>query len=109
MDANFKEVQLRNIRIGQPVKLTADLYGKKVEYDGKVAGLGVGTGAAFALANPFNSDGAFSDDRTTGKLDGLASEEADKGKFRTKHLRQIAGTARTIALPSKTTEPAVGR
>ena len=34
VDANFKEVQLRNIRLGQPVKLTADVYGKKVEYSG---------------------------------------------------------------------------
>ncbi|MEY4735998.1 MAG: hypothetical protein RL302_317, partial [Pseudomonadota bacterium] len=49
VDANFKEVQLRNIRIGQPVTLTADLYGKKVEYSGTVTGLGAGTGAAFAL------------------------------------------------------------
>lgn len=47
VDANFKEVQLRNIRIGQPVTLVADLYGKKVEYKGTVAGLGIGTGAAF--------------------------------------------------------------
>jgi membrane fusion protein, multidrug efflux system len=57
VDANFKEVQLRNIRIGQPVKLTADLYGKKVTYDGKVAGLGIGTGAAFALLPAQNATG----------------------------------------------------
>ncbi|MDQ0070269.1 membrane fusion protein (multidrug efflux system) [Variovorax boronicumulans] len=57
VDANFKEVQLRNIRIGQPVKLTADVYGKKVEYDGKVAGLGVGTGSAFALLPAQNATG----------------------------------------------------
>ncbi|MDI1273270.1 efflux RND transporter periplasmic adaptor subunit [Polaromonas sp.] len=57
VDANFKEVQLRNIRIGQPVKLTADLYGKKVEYKGSVAGLGVGTGAAFALLPAQNATG----------------------------------------------------
>jgi membrane fusion protein (multidrug efflux system) len=57
VDANFKEVQLRNIRIGQSVKLTADLYGKKVEYDGRVAGLGVGTGAAFALLPAQNATG----------------------------------------------------
>ncbi|RZJ24885.1 MAG: HlyD family efflux transporter periplasmic adaptor subunit [Haliea sp.] len=57
VDANFKEVQLRNIRIGQPVKLTADLYGKKVEYTGSVAGLGVGTGAAFALLPAQNATG----------------------------------------------------
>ena len=57
VDANFKEVQLRNIRLGQPVKLTADLYGKKIEYNGKVAGLGVGTGAAFALLPAQNATG----------------------------------------------------
>jgi membrane fusion protein, multidrug efflux system len=57
VDANFKEVQLRNIRIGQPVKLTADLYGKKVEYTGTVSGLGVGTGAAFALLPAQNATG----------------------------------------------------
>jgi membrane fusion protein (multidrug efflux system) len=57
VDANFKEVQLRNIRLGQPVKLTADVYGKKVEYTGKVGGLGVGTGAAFALLPAQNATG----------------------------------------------------
>jgi membrane fusion protein (multidrug efflux system) len=57
VDANFKEVQLRNIRLGQPVKMTADLYGKKVEYTGKVAGLGVGTGSAFALLPAQNATG----------------------------------------------------
>jgi membrane fusion protein (multidrug efflux system) len=57
VDANFKEVQLRKIRLGQPVKLTADVYGKKVEYDGHVAGLGVGTGAAFSLLPAQNATG----------------------------------------------------
>nr|WP_186329607.1 HlyD family efflux transporter periplasmic adaptor subunit [Variovorax boronicumulans] len=57
VDANFKEVQLRNIRLGQPVKLTADVYGKKVEYKGTVQGLGVGTGAAFALLPAQNATG----------------------------------------------------
>jgi membrane fusion protein (multidrug efflux system) len=57
VDANFKEVQLRAIRIGQPVTLTADLYGKKVDYKGTVAGLGVGTGAAFSLLPAQNATG----------------------------------------------------
>lgn len=57
VDANFKEVQLRNMRIGQPVKLVADVYGSKVEYDGKIAGLGAGTGAAFALLPAQNATG----------------------------------------------------
>ena len=57
VDANFKEVQLRKIRIGQPVKLTADLYGGKVEYTGTVAGMGIGTGSAFALLPAQNATG----------------------------------------------------
>ncbi len=57
VDANFKEVQLRNIRIGQPAVLVADLYGKKVEYKGTVAGLGAGTGAAFSLLPAQNATG----------------------------------------------------
>jgi membrane fusion protein (multidrug efflux system) len=57
VDANFKEVQLRRMRIGQPVKLTADAYGSSVEYHGTVTGLGVGTGAAFALLPAQNATG----------------------------------------------------
>ncbi len=57
VDANFKEVQLREMRIGQPVLLSADLYGSKVEYRGKVAGLAAGTGGAFALLPPQNATG----------------------------------------------------
>jgi membrane fusion protein (multidrug efflux system) len=57
VEANFKEVQLRQMRIGQPVKLSADIYGRKVEYDGHVVGLGAGTGAAFALLPAQNATG----------------------------------------------------
>jgi membrane fusion protein (multidrug efflux system) len=57
VDANFKEVQLRNMRIGQPVRLHADVYGDRVEYRGKVAGLAAGTGGAFALLPPQNATG----------------------------------------------------
>jgi membrane fusion protein (multidrug efflux system) len=57
VDANFKEVQLRDMRIGQPVRLAADLYGGSVEYRGRVAGLGAGTGGAFALLPPQNATG----------------------------------------------------
>ena len=57
VEANFKENQLRNLRIGQPAKMTADLYGKKVEFKGTIAGLGVGTGAAFSLLPAQNATG----------------------------------------------------
>jgi membrane fusion protein (multidrug efflux system) len=57
VEANFKEVQLSQMRIGQPVRVIADLYGGRVEYHGAVAGLGMGTGAAFALLPAQNATG----------------------------------------------------
>ena len=57
VDANFKEVQLTNMRIGQPVRVVADLYGGRVEFAGRVEGLGMGTGAAFALLPAQNATG----------------------------------------------------
>jgi membrane fusion protein (multidrug efflux system) len=57
VNANFKEPQLANIHIGQPVKLTSDVYGSKVEYDGKVVGLDAGTGSAFSLLPAQNATG----------------------------------------------------
>ena len=57
VDANFKESQLQNLRIGQPAELQADVYGQKVTYHGSVQGLGAGTGAAFALLPAQNATG----------------------------------------------------
>jgi membrane fusion protein (multidrug efflux system) len=57
VEANFKEGQLGQMRMGQPVRLQADVYGHKVDFDGKVRGLGAGTGAAFALLPAQNATG----------------------------------------------------
>jgi membrane fusion protein, multidrug efflux system len=57
VEANFKESQLRNVRIGQPAEVETDLYGGSVEFHGKVVGLGAGTGSAFALLPPQNASG----------------------------------------------------
>ena len=57
VDANFKEAQLRQLRIGQSATLTADVYGHKVVFKGRVAGLGAGTGSAFALLPAQNATG----------------------------------------------------
>jgi membrane fusion protein (multidrug efflux system) len=57
VEANFKESQLKSLRLEQPVTLEADVYGKKVEYHGTVEGLGAGTGAAFALLPAQNATG----------------------------------------------------
>ena len=57
VDANFKESQLANIRIGQPATLSADLYRGKVSYHGRIVGFGVGTGAAFSLLPAQNATG----------------------------------------------------
>lgn len=57
IDANFKEAELRNIRIGQPAEITTDIYGGSVEFHGRVVGLGAGTGAAFSLLPAQNASG----------------------------------------------------
>jgi membrane fusion protein (multidrug efflux system) len=57
VDANFKERQLLNLRAGQAVKLYADIYGGAVEFHGRVAGFGAGTGSVFALLPPQNATG----------------------------------------------------
>lgn len=57
VDANFKEVQLRDMRVGQPVILQADLYGSGVDFHGTLAGLSAGSGSAFALLPAQNASG----------------------------------------------------
>ncbi len=57
VDANFKESELRNIRVGQPATVEADMYGNKVEFHGKVVGLSAGTGSAFSLLPAQNASG----------------------------------------------------
>ncbi|MDY7507207.1 HlyD family secretion protein [Ralstonia wenshanensis] len=57
VDANFKEVQVRHMRVGQPVELVADVYGSSVTYHGKVVGFSAGTGSAFSLLPAQNATG----------------------------------------------------
>lgn len=57
INANFKESQLKNIRIGQPVEITVDAYGRGVLFHGKVVGLSPGTGTTFDLLPPQNATG----------------------------------------------------
>ncbi|WP_243048404.1 HlyD family efflux transporter periplasmic adaptor subunit [Dyella sp. RRB7] len=57
IDANFKETQLTDMRIGQPVEIRSDVYGSAVTYKGKVQSLGVGTGSAFSLLPAQNATG----------------------------------------------------
>ncbi len=57
VDANFKESQLKNVKVGQNVEITSDLYGEKVKFHGKVTGIAGGTGAAFSVIPPQNASG----------------------------------------------------
>ena len=59
VDANFKETQLRDLRIGQPVDLRVDMYGGKHVFKGRVAGFTMGTGSTLALLPPQNATGNF--------------------------------------------------
>jgi membrane fusion protein (multidrug efflux system) len=57
VNANFKEVQLKRMRVGQPATVHADIYGSRITYHGKVAGLAAGSGNAFALLPAQNATG----------------------------------------------------
>ncbi len=57
VDANFKEVQLKDMRVGQPVEVRSDIYGRSVKYHGKLVGLSAGSGSAFALLPAQNASG----------------------------------------------------
>jgi membrane fusion protein, multidrug efflux system len=57
IDANFRETQLQDLRVGQPAIIHADVYGKDVTFHGKVLGLGAGSGSAFSLLPPQNASG----------------------------------------------------
>ncbi len=57
VDANFKETQLKHMRLGQEVALHADIYGDGVDYRGRIVSLGIGTGSAFALLPAQNASG----------------------------------------------------
>jgi len=57
VDANFKEVQLKDMRVGQSVEVRADVYGRSVKYHGKLVGLSAGSGSAFALLPAQNASG----------------------------------------------------
>ena len=57
VEANYKETQLANLRVGQPVELTSDVYGSGVKFNGTVQGIGIGTGAAFSVLPAQNATG----------------------------------------------------
>ncbi len=59
VDANFKETQLGDLRIGQPVDLYADMYGDRRVFKGRISGFTMGTGSTLALLPPQNATGNF--------------------------------------------------
>jgi membrane fusion protein (multidrug efflux system) len=59
IDANFKETQLRDLRIGQPVKIETDMYGGRHAFEGRVSGFTNGTGSTLALLPAQNATGNF--------------------------------------------------
>ena len=59
VDANFKETQLRNLRIGQRVTVETDMYGSRHEFEGRVSGFTFGTGSTLALLPPQNATGNY--------------------------------------------------
>lgn len=84
VDANFKETQLKGIRIGQPVKVTSDFYGSDVVYQGTVTGLDMGTGSAFSILPAQNATGNWIKvvQRLPVRIDFVSDEMLDKYPLR---------------------------
>jgi membrane fusion protein (multidrug efflux system) len=59
VDANFKETQLADLRIGQPVDLDVDMYGSRQRFQGRISGFTMGTGSTLALLPAENATGNF--------------------------------------------------
>jgi membrane fusion protein (multidrug efflux system) len=59
VDANFKETQLRELRIGQPAELEVDMYGSHKTFKGRISGFTYGTGSTLAILPPENATGNF--------------------------------------------------
>jgi membrane fusion protein (multidrug efflux system) len=59
IDANFKETQLANLRIGQRALCEVDMYGSRKEFEGRITGFTMGTGETLALLPPQNATGNF--------------------------------------------------
>jgi membrane fusion protein (multidrug efflux system) len=59
IDANFKETQLADLRIGQRAKIEVDMYGSRKEFEGRIIGFTMGTGQTLALLPPQNATGNF--------------------------------------------------
>lgn len=57
VNANYKETQLTNMRVGQTAKIHSDIYGRKVVFEGRIAGIGGGTGSVFSVLPPQNATG----------------------------------------------------
>ena len=111
VDANFKEVQVAKMRIGQPVTLESDVYGGKVEYHGKVVGLSAGTGAAFALLPTQNASGNWIKvvQRIPVRIE-LDAKELEEHPLRVGLSMQVevdiandAGTSLTAGAPARST------
>lgn len=59
VNANFKETQLADLRIGQRVRMEVDMYGRRKEFNGRISGFTMGTGQTLALLPPQNATGNF--------------------------------------------------
>jgi membrane fusion protein (multidrug efflux system) len=101
VDANFKESELRDIRIGQPARIEADMYGSKVTFHGRVVGLAAGTGSAFSLLPAQNASGNWI--KVVQRLPVRIA--LDAGELRAHPLR--IGLSTTVAVDTSKTDGAV--
>jgi membrane fusion protein (multidrug efflux system) len=108
VDANFKELQLERVRIGQPVELVSDLYGRSMKYHGIVTGLAGGTGSTFSTIPAQNATGNWIKvvQRVPVRIQLDAQELAERplqiglSMYATIDTREGATTTQSLALES---------
>jgi membrane fusion protein (multidrug efflux system) len=107
VDANFKESQLRHIRIGQPARVVSDLYGDDVVYHGTVIGIGAGTGSVFSLLPAQNATGNWIKvvQRVTVRI-ALNDKDLDKHPLRVGLSTEVAVDIRHDKGPELSQAPA---
>ncbi len=104
VDANFKETQLNDLRIGQPATVVADIYGSSVRYHGKVVGISAGSGSAFALLPAQNATGNWI--KVVQRLP--VRIELDPAQLRAHPLRVGLSTEVTVDIRDHSGTPVVG-
>ena len=106
VDANFKETQLRDLRIGQRVELEVDMYGGKQTFEGRISGFTMGTGSTLALLPAQNATGNFRQSRAAPAGADRPGELRSQTSCRSSSASRLS---RSVDIKSTPTGPNAGK